>query len=541
MSIFRKLFGRGDEGLDAVPTMPWDERPSILDHIRAHTDPNQPGLTDGGDQLPDEERVCEGSQIRWAAGAMDGVMGHHMGQGNNDELVGKAVELILGYCVSPTAKTKQALYAHVMEGNALPLIDPIIQELSGNEKLNHERLYELAFSFVTEAPDREPVKFGIAILGMYRNLENESLFQTIGRHEEFTLYCAVALSNLCEDPEASLWALAKNVNGWGRIHVVERLAQTENEDIKRWMLREGYRNSIMYEYLAYTCATTGGLLSALSEESVDRELLNSAGELLAALISGGPAESIESYADGVLAVEMFLGQMESSAETLADFVHVLAIKQYLADDEADWDSQVEQGWTEERRTKLLGQCEEILRHPQWLDRARVGLSSEDSVEFYQANQVAEALGLETWEIHWNRLQKDPSDTSRWYEVMSRCNDERIASVVSFAETNIDLAKIATGAANELGLGPGFEPHLCLDFVVQNLGRFAGHGERLIETGLKSPAVRGRNTAVAALAEWGQERWSDEIRLALEVACKVEPEDDVRERMESVLSGESIEE
>jgi hypothetical protein len=59
--------------------MPWDQRPSIYDHIRSHTNPEQPGLTEGGETLPDEARVNEGSQIRWAAGAMDGVMGHHIG------------------------------------------------------------------------------------------------------------------------------------------------------------------------------------------------------------------------------------------------------------------------------------------------------------------------------------------------------------------------------------------------------------------------------------------------------------------------------
>jgi hypothetical protein len=56
-------------------------------------------------------------------------------------------------------------------------------------------LYELAYSLVSESPDREPVKFGIAILGLYRKSSNEELFQTLGWHEEFTLFCAVALAN----------------------------------------------------------------------------------------------------------------------------------------------------------------------------------------------------------------------------------------------------------------------------------------------------------------------------------------------------------
>ncbi len=539
MGIFDKLFGNIGDEAGEPPSMPWDQRPSIYDHVRSHTNPDQPGLTKGGETLPDEVRVNEGSKIRWAAGAIDGVMGHHMGQGENDELVRKAVDLVLAYCESPTATTKAALYHHVIEGNALPLIDPIIEALIGNEQLNHDRLYELAYSFVTEAPDREPVKFGIALLGLYRNSENEVLFQTMGRHEEFTLFCAVALSNLSDDPEPSLWMLARNVNGWGRIHVVERLAQTENCEIKNWLLREGYRNSVMYEYLAYTCATAGGLLSALSEDIVDRELLTSAGEILAALILGGPAQDIDDYEDGALAVEMFLGQMESFADTLDDFAHIHTIKQFLSNEAADWEPRAERGWTSERRNDLRATCDRILNRPQWPDLARQGLASDDDMEFHRANQVAEALGLETWQVHWRRLQEQPTDSGRWYQVMACCDEGRIADAIAFAEQSIDLEQIATGPADEMGLGPGWEHHQCLDYVVQELRKFPGYGSRLIQAGLRSPVVRNRNRAVAALAAWGHDRWDDELRTALEAAAKIEPEEDVRGRMEKVLRGERI--
>lgn len=541
MSFFSKLFGEAGE----PPSMPWDQRPSIYEHVLAHTDPDQPGLTDGGETLPDENRVNDGSSFRWAAGALDGVMSHHMELGNNDggdndELVRQAVDLILAYCESPTAATKLAFYQHVIQVNTLPLIDPIGEAVIEDDQLNYQRLYELAFSFVTEAVDREPVKFGIVILGLYRNPEIESLFQTLGRHEEFTLYCGAALTNLRDDPERSLWTLARNVSGWGRIHVVERLASSENPEIKDWLLREGYRNDVMYEYLAYTCATAGGLLSALSEDSVDRELLTSAGELIEALISGGPAETIDDYEDGALIVEMFLGHIESSAETLDDFVHVHTIKQFLDSAESDWDSRAERGWTAERRNDLRQTCDRILNRPEWTELARQGLASDDEMEFHRANQVAEAVGLATWDTHWSRLQEKPTDSGRWYPVMARCDENRIADVVAFAQQKIDLEQIATGPADEMGLGPGWEHHGCLDFVLQELRRFPGHGTRLIQTGLRSPVVRNRNMAVAAISAWGPDRWDEDLRGALQSAAKIEPEEDVRDRMEKVLRGEPLE-
>ena len=60
--------------------MPWDQRPSIYDHIRSHVPADGIGLSEGGETLPDEDRVNAGSKIRRAAGAMDGVLSHHMGQ-----------------------------------------------------------------------------------------------------------------------------------------------------------------------------------------------------------------------------------------------------------------------------------------------------------------------------------------------------------------------------------------------------------------------------------------------------------------------------
>ena len=246
---------------------------------------------------------------------MDGVTTHHMGTGENEETVRKTVELVLAYSRQPTATNKAAVYQHVIAEHVVSIIDPVIEALVNESGIGHDRLYELARSFVTEAPDREPVKFGIAILGLFRQPADQDLFQTLGRHDEFTLFCAVAIANSSEDHDEALWTLARNVTGWGRIHAVERLARTENPAIKDWLLREGFRNSIMYEYLAATCARAGGLLAALSEDHVDRELLTAAGEIIQALIVGGPAEGIDDYEDARPVIESYLGHMASSAET----------------------------------------------------------------------------------------------------------------------------------------------------------------------------------------------------------------------------------
>jgi hypothetical protein len=138
------------------------------------------------------------------------------------------------------------------------------------------------------------------------------------------------------------------------------------------------------------------------------------------------------------------------------------------------------------------------------------------------------------------LQQKPLDSGRWFHVMTLCNDERIQAVVEAAEEHIDLSRIATGAGEELGLGPGYEHHLCLTFVLQGLRRFPGCGSKLIQAGLKSPVVRDRNMAIAALAAWGQNSWSDAIRASLKAAAEIDPDESMRGRMRKVLNGEPLE-
>lgn len=152
------------------------------------------------------------------------------------------------------------------------------------------------------ATERGPVKLGIALLGVAGVGDAAGLLRTLGAHDEFTLYAVVAFGNGTEDGgESEIWALATVVDGWGRIHCVERLRHTSDPAIRRWILRTGFRNSVMYEYLAYTAATTGGLLAALRGDDIDRELLDAAGEIIEALVMGGPDGArplIAAVADG---------------------------------------------------------------------------------------------------------------------------------------------------------------------------------------------------------------------------------------------------
>ena len=81
---------------------------------------------------------------------------------------------------------------------------------------------------ITEGRDREAVKLGIVLLGLGAEPEDQQALRVLARHEEFTLYAGITIAGQTAQPDRELYALAKSVEGWGRIELVERLAATED-------------------------------------------------------------------------------------------------------------------------------------------------------------------------------------------------------------------------------------------------------------------------------------------------------------------------
>jgi len=388
----------------------------------------------------------------------------------------------------------------------------------------------------TESADRGPVKFGIALLGALRLGAHQYVVSTLGKHDEFTLYAAVALKNMLDDPEPALWNLAKQVQGWGRVQAVRQLVPTANPDIHRWLRTEGFRNSVMYEYLAYAAATDGRLADALNVPSVDEAELASAGEIIGALIAGngGPVEGIDEYEDAVETCALYLSHVERRPPVLRHFLTTQLIREYIEEDKRPTDQRLKSGWTESGRKSVRELCDKVLQTKQWRELVLSELKSEDDRVFHHASRAAGYLGLDTFGLHWARLKSHPQEAGRWYHVMHRANPDRIDQVVQLAESELPLEEIATGPTDALGIGHRFQPHGCLDFILQDLKKFPGKGWRLINVGIRSPGTRNRHMALNALERWELGTWLPEARSVLEAARDLEPDNKLRERLNCLL-------
>ncbi len=526
--------------------IPWSlERPSIHGFIESQIRDGRIGGSDNDVELPDEAMIRDAQSLGWVAGGQDGVFAHH-GSGGIEEKSAAAVFDALSAALSKATESNlRALYDLLCEDDLIGYIDPLIERIHQTspspDTLPPDRLHSLARWLALNAPDRGPVKFAVAMLGLVEveSEEDRALLQTLGQHEEFTLYVAVAIRNRSEDWERDLFELAKQVTGWGRIQIVERLAETKDPEIKAWILREGFRNAVMYEYLAYIAATVGGLADELRKPEPDDALLRAAGEILEALVdSGGPAEDMDDYAEGAEATELFLQHMEKRARELEDFLAVELLRRFVTDEEADWNARQSKGWTPDRRSRISALADAVVNRPEWREKALEGISAEDDKAFWQARKVAEALGIDTWEDSFRRQESGTGDT--WFNLMQTEDPERIDRVIRLAKLQIPLHEVGTGPGEELGLGEEFKHHSALDWIVQDLGRFPGQGWDLIQVALRSPVVRNRTMAIRALSGWGQDCWPEEARGFLEAAEEREPDDEVKEAIRRLLDGQPLE-
>jgi hypothetical protein len=507
---------------------------SIYQYVSEHLGPDG-ALNPENASLPDEARVTTG-EVKWAPGAMEGVFGHHVGAGDDrQDRTGVVVKRLNAAVGRPSNRNLRRLYDAVCDDGVLSIVDRVVERVA-SPGTNRGGVHQLGRWLVTTGVDRGAVKMGIALLAATGLDQDVDVVRLLGRHEEFTLYAAVAMSNGAQDPEAELWDLAQAVRGWGRIHCVERLAATQDPSIRDWILREGFRNSVMYEYLAYIAATTGGLNDALRRDPVDRELLTAAGEILDALVTGGPAQDMDDYADGVDAVAAYLALMQVRSESLVDYLSVAAIKRFL-DREEGWDARGSRGWSATRREAFEGQCAAILNAPEWDDRIRVGLMSDDRIEFGRADMAARDRRIDTFDIQVAKIREDPLGGA-WFRAWQQADQTRAELLVSLARQLLPLDEVPTGPSDSLGIGPDWRPHAALDWTLQALRDHVGVGPDLVLIALQSPVTRNRNMALNVLKAWPRETWPEgayELAGRLAVA---DPKEETRAFAAEIVGGRS---
>ena len=286
---------------------------------------------------------------QFADGAIDGTIRYYMGPaGNTDiEMLTQALKLASEDKFQDAAN---ALITYFAQGIVmLPVMDKVQEWVySHPENLSPEKLGQFAMTLLQQSPDVESVKFGLTILEMLEqepSPELKELLLTLAACEELSLFCLFALGSY-DDANEVYFDLAQKLKGWGRIHAISMMKATR-EEIRDWLLQEGWNNNIMPEYSAMTIIKRTKLADLLPE--ADEEMVNQAGRLIGFSLQEEPVAGLGKYKR---AGELLQGYLQKASQ--------VALSQKNQEKLADIKNFVEKS-NLENKWQLIELCNNIMR------------------------------------------------------------------------------------------------------------------------------------------------------------------------------------
>lgn len=262
-------------------------------------------------------------EIVFADGAMDGIGIYHMYpqemEVNDYALMTKAIQAANKHNFDKADK----LFAQLAEtSRAISVIDKLQSYVHENKKhFKAGNLYEYALWLMLCSSNRECVKYGLALLEVFKTDNNESVkndIRTIGLSDEFTLF-AVLNMRRWEDGNNEIFELAKKVHGWGRIHAIEKL-EPATDDIKRWLLTEAVNNDVMPAYSALSCWEKSGAEQILMNHP-SYEQFAGIRNIMEGLLDEGPVSGLSALENTDTVLDAFLSEAMRLSDllTLEDY------------------------------------------------------------------------------------------------------------------------------------------------------------------------------------------------------------------------------
>ncbi len=247
-------------------------------------------------------RLPEGFEIpwlkdMWAPGAHDGVLLNHMVPPEPDpEREKKILEGLKLMAAEDNGDHIDEVFSVFEELDRGPGIVRLFDEIGKTlfihqQELDLDKLLQFSDWLLCKGISLLAVKLGLTVLSGFAAPFVEEVMMEMGVYDEFTYYAARTLSRESwPKGNEELFALAKNVNGWGRIHSVEWL-RPETQEIRDWLLFEGSDNTVIPQYSSDIC-----LQKAAAEQLLDGDLtaekFGAVGKLIRQSLERGPCTGV---------------------------------------------------------------------------------------------------------------------------------------------------------------------------------------------------------------------------------------------------------
>ncbi len=293
----------------------------ILENIKDGALPEGFGLSGG---------EAEEGEIGWAPGAMDGVFIYHSAhEGPDEEQLGRIYEAVDCAASGNYEKADEMFAEATADCSAISIVNELQRYVAYHaEDFDSDVLFGTACYLARESSNAECVKAGLEIMELYDISEPEvrDMIRNLGLFDEFTIYSVWSMRNW-ENGNDEIFRLAKKVRGWGRIHAIEFL-EPVTEEIRRWLLTEGFENDVMNEYSALTCWQKSGAEEILFGDPT-REEYESIASLLWNMIDEGPVAGISGVEDPGKVLRRFIQISEGRELTDSDRELINEIKGML--------------------------------------------------------------------------------------------------------------------------------------------------------------------------------------------------------------------
>lgn len=465
--------------------------------------------------LPKQEK-----NAMFADGAMDGISIYHMGHSPLSETdKSKIADILMLVSDGNFEKAENEFDEFCQEHRTVGIIDDIQGCVMENRnKLNAENIYRFSESMMKESKSAECVKVGMSILELFNLSGDDEMMEAvrnIGKSDEFTIF-SVFIMRKWTNANMEILDLAKHVHGWGRIHCVDFI-EPDNEEIKKWILENGVDNHVVSAYSAIPAFEKSGMTDILKKDKLTHEEISGIIKIANALLDEGPVSGISNIDN---AEEMLVSIIRKASEMIpldiCDYNRLNSLNEWLKETD---------------NNKSEEYMNVIISDERVHDQVKKALANGEAVE------LAKILEIPYREDVFNCIKNHFED--KFYLVSELINDEKYTdSVLNLFEEKLPLDQIATGSADELGLGEKYKYHRINDFLVRNLGNLPGKGKKFIIAALQSPAVNNRNGALAVLNSWMESKTLAEIcpeafDLIMNIK-EMEVNPDVKKKMEEIV-------
>ncbi|MBQ3295057.1 MAG: hypothetical protein IJH00_01030 [Erysipelotrichaceae bacterium] len=417
----------------------------------------------------------DGSSIKWAPGAKDGVYIYHsQPQDFYEEDIQKIAQALECACGDDLEKSDEIFHEITQNMSAIAMIDVFEQYVIDHQKdLDPLKIYRTAVYLIKNSRHIECVKTGMELLELMKiDEDTKEVIRTLGLYDEFTIFAAYVMRKW-PSGNNEIFEMARKVHGWGRIHCVE-LLEAENEKIRHWLLTEGCKNEVMNAYSAYTCYEKANVKELLNKQPTYEEY-KGISLIIEGLLDEGPITGISEIEDDKVILLRFLEISENYDLTVSDYDAILTVSMWADENGEDY-------------REISQICEKILHSEKCRSKVKEALKEGKGL------RLADVMGLPMAEELYECLKKDFD--SNYRKVVYVMNDEK------YVEPTIRLFKehLPLEEMNE-GTDTDFKHNDILQFILQELDPYPGKGIELVRAGLKSPELRSRYLSLEVLKKW----------------------------------------